>query len=204
MDRPSDRGIATQREPIDGPEVDIRPLATIAEFHACEQLQRDVWGFDGDLDVIPLTQMMAVQKSGGIVLGAFTPDGRLGGFAYGFLGRDSDGRLLHYSHMTAVDAALRSSGLGARLKWAQLDAAIAQGLDLMVWTYDPLESLNGHFNFHKLGIVARRYSENFYGETTSALHRGMPTDRLRAEWRLCSERVRCRQSMYSDAQRAGH
>lgn len=167
----------------------IRPIDTIDEYHDCEQLQRDAWGFDTDLDVIPLTQLVAARKADGIVLGAFDAAQHLLGFTYGFLGRDADGTWLVYSHMTAVQPRLRSSGLGRALKWAQREAALQRGLRLMVWTYDPLESLNGYFNFSKLGVVAGHYWPNLYGETSSKLHRGTATDRLRADWHLDSQRV---------------
>lgn len=175
---------------VDGWE--IRRVQRIHEYHACEEVQRQAWNFDTDLDVIPLTQLVAAQKAGGLVLGAFDSEDRLRGFCYGFLGRDDDGRLLHYSHMTAVDPRLRAAGLGARLKWAQRAAVLEQGIDLMIWTFDPLESLNAYFNFSKLGVVAARYLEDLYGTTSSELHRGSPTDRFLAEWRLRSEPVRRR------------
>jgi predicted GNAT superfamily acetyltransferase len=167
----------------------IRPVQSIAEYHACEDLQRRAWGFTGDLDIIPLTQMVAAHKAGGVVLGAFADDGTLLGFCYGFLGRRSSGELLHYSHMLAVDSEYRTAGLGAALKWAQRAAVLEQNIQWMVWTYDPLESLNGYFNFAKLGVIARTYFEDLYGETSSGLHRGTPTDRLLAEWPLASPRA---------------
>lgn len=167
----------------------IRRVDAIDEYHACEELQRRAWEFGGDLDIVPLTQLVAAQKAGGVVLGGFDASGALHGFCYGFVGRRDDGELLHYSHMTAVDSEARSSGLGAALKWAQREAVLEQGIDWMVWTYDPLESLNGYFNFSKLGVVACRYFEDLYGETSSGLHQGAPTDRLLAEWPLASGRV---------------
>ncbi len=170
----------------------IRTISSVEDLHACEDLQRCVWNFAGDLDIVPLTQMIAVQHAGGVVLGAFDGAERLRGFCYGFVGRDPDGSVFHYSHMTAVEQAARSGGLGARLKWAQRDAVLAQGLERIVWTYDPLESLNAYFNFTKLGVIARAYWPNLYGETSSELHRGSPTDRFKAEWFLTSKRVRAR------------
>ncbi len=170
-------------------EHEIRRLGSVDEYVACEDLQRRAWNFDGDLDVIPRTQLVAAQGAGGIVLGAFDTAERLVGFCYGFRGEDARGRQVHYSHMLAVDASMRSSGLGARLKWAQRELALEQGLRLMAWTFDPLQSLNAYLNFSKLGIIVESYYENLYGETISALHRGSPTDRLLASWHLESARV---------------
>lgn len=175
-------------------QLSIRPLRTIAEYRACEQLQSEVWGFRTQLDVVPLTQLLAVQDSGGLVLGAFTPTGQLRGFCYGFLGREANGRLLHHSHMTAVDVQWQSVGLGERLKWAQRRAVLDQGVELMAWTFDPLESRNACFNFSKLGVVADTYREDYYGNTGSALHAGTPTDRLRVWWELQCGRVERRSS----------
>ena len=175
-------------------ESTIRRLVDLDEYIQCEQLQRRAWRFQGDLQVIPRTQLVAAQKAGGIVLGAFDTSGRLVGFCYGFRGEDDHGRPLHYSHMLAVDEAYRSIGLGARLKWAQRGLALQQGLRLMAWTFDPLQSVNSHLNFSKLGIVAETYFENHYGETASLLHQGSPTDRLLAAWHLDAARVAIRES----------
>lgn len=170
--------------------MEIRRLRSIDELRACERLQRHAWEMDTDLDVVPVTHLVASDKAGGILLGAFLED-RLAGFCYGFLGRH-EGRLLHWSHMTAVESGYRDSGIGAALKWAQRRRALEQGLDLMAWTYDPLESRNAYFNFSKLGILARRYWRDVYGETGSPLHHGIPTDRFLAEWYLRSPRVGAR------------
>jgi predicted GNAT superfamily acetyltransferase len=42
--------------------------------------------------------------------------------------------------------------------------------------------MNAHLNFSKIGVVAEEYEVNVYGNSTSPLHRGNPTDRLVAEW----------------------
>jgi predicted GNAT superfamily acetyltransferase len=153
-----------------------------------ETLQKEVWQSD-DRDVVPLSILAATQEVGGILLGAF--DGPvLVGFAYGFAGRENE-RLIHHSHMLAVAPSHRNLNLGYRLKLAQRDRALAQGIDTMTWTFDPLQSLNAHFNFAKLGVIADTYKVNFYGQTTSGflLQVGMGTDRLWVTWLLNSERV---------------
>ncbi|MFZ0747874.1 MAG: GNAT family N-acetyltransferase, partial [Pyrinomonadaceae bacterium] len=156
-----------------------------------ETLQKEVWQSD-DRDVVPLNILAATREVGAILLGAF--DGpALVGFAYSFVGREKD-RLVHHSHMLAVTPSHRNLNLGYRLKLAQRDRALAQGIDTMTWTFDPLQSLNAHFNFAKLGVLADTYKVNFYGETTSGflLQIGMGTDRLWVTWRLDSRRVRGR------------
>lgn len=169
----------------------LRPLESLDDYRACERLQRHAWGFDDALDVIPQTQLVTAQKYGGLVLGAFEDD-RLLGFCYGFLGRDRRGRLVHCSHMLAVQEEQRGSGLGRRLKWAQRGHVLEEGLELMVWTFDPLESVNACLNFEKLGGVSDEYLVNLYGETTSRLHAGTATDRLTVKWFLLSPRVEAR------------
>lgn len=154
-----------------------------------ESLQKEVWVCD-DRDIVPLTILVATRELGGILIGAF--DGPLLiGFAYSFVGRE-DERMVHHSHMLAVRPTYRNLNLGYKLKLAQRDRALAQGITRMTWTFDPLQSLNAHFNFAKLGVIADAYKTNFYGEATSSfLHQiGSGTDRLWVTWPLDSSRVR--------------
>ncbi len=99
--------------------IDIRPIETYAEYRACEQLQKLVWG---DEFVVPLNVLTTVQRNGGLVLGAFIGQ-ELVGFVFGFLARTADGRLKHASHMAAVRPDLRDSRIGERLKRAQREFA---------------------------------------------------------------------------------
>ena len=155
-------------------------------MRAVEELQREVWGVP-DLDVVPLSQLVAAKAAGGVLLGAFDGEA-LVGFVYGFVGYEH-GRAAHHSHMLAVRPAYRNFDLGRRLKLAQRERVLAQGIDLMTWTFDPLQSLNAYFNFNKLGVVSDRYFVNFYGEdAASFLHRN-GTDRLWVTWLLASRRV---------------
>lgn len=153
-----------------------------------ETLQKEVWQSD-DRDVVPLNIFAATREVGAILLGAF--DGpALVGFAYSLVGRENE-RLIHHSHMLAVTPSYRNFNLGYRLKLAQRDRALAQGIDTMTWTFDPLQSLNAHFNFAKLGVIADSYKVDFYGQTTSSflLQVGTGTDRLWVTWLLDSPRV---------------
>ena len=100
-----------------------------------------------------------------------------------------DGKPFQWSHMLGVEAGYRNTGLGRRLKLEQRRLVMASGLDLIAWTFDPLQALNAHLNFAKLGTTAREYHQDAYPDSTSALHAGTPTDRLVAEWWLRSERV---------------
>ena len=91
--------------------------------------------------------------------------------------------------MLAVKHAYRNFNLGYKLKLAQREAVLAQNINVITWTFDPLQSLNAYFNFAKLGVIAERYVVNFYGEeATSFLHQ-TGTDRFWVKWILNSERV---------------
>jgi predicted GNAT superfamily acetyltransferase len=168
-------------------EIVIRPLAALDELRAVERLQREIWGMP-DRDVVPLHHLLASSRAGGAVLGALDRDGRLVGFCYGFIGL-RDGRPLFYSHMAGVAPAWRGREIGFRLKRAQRAAALAQGLDRMIWTFDPLLALNARFNLHKLGARARRYYVHYYGEMEDDLNRGVDSDRLEVDWWLHDPRV---------------
>lgn len=159
----------------------IRDVEGSAELRAVEKLQKEIWGLP-DLDIVPLSQLVAVKEAGGVLLGAYD-DATLIGFIYGFAGYEH-GQMAHHSHMLAVLPAYRNCNLGQKLKLAQRDRVLAQSVKIMTWTFDPLQSLNAYFNFRKLGVVADRYFENFYGEDApSFLHRN-GTDRLWVTWPL--------------------
>src|SRR5215217_3958271 len=129
----------------------IREIDELAEMRAVEELQKEVWGIR-DLDVVPLTQLVAAKEAGGVLIGAFD-DGTLVGFVYGFPSYER-GKLAHHSHMLAVQPEYRNFDLGRRLKFAQREHVMTQGVELISWTFDPLQSLNAHFNFNKLGVIA--------------------------------------------------
>ncbi len=75
------------------------------------------------------------------------------------------------------------------LKLAQREDALARGIDLIEWTFDPLQRKNAYFNLARLGAIVSSYIPNCYGWTSSLLHAGMPTDRWVAEWWLRSKRM---------------
>lgn len=166
--------------------ITIRKCNGIDEFKACVALQKEVWQFD-DLDIVPLRMFVVSEKIGGQIIGAFD-QGHLVGFAFSVPGTRNGDSYLH-SHMLAVRASFRNYGLGRRLKLAQREDAIGKGFELLEWTFDPLEIKNAHLNLVRLGAIARRYSVNHYGYSSSPLQGGLPTDRLVAEWWIKSKRV---------------
>ena len=153
-----------------------------------EELQREIWGV-ADLEIYPTLALKPQKEVGAILIGAFA-DGRMVGFVFGFPGI-LDGETIIHSDMLGVVPAYRSRNLGYLLKCAQREAAIARGVKCMTWTFDPLQSRNAHLNFAKLGVIADKYYVDYYGTTSSFLHRD-GTDRLWVTWWLRSERVESR------------
>jgi predicted GNAT superfamily acetyltransferase len=164
----------------------IRKCAGIDEFQRCVALQREIWGEEA-LEVEPATLFVVAEETGGQVLGAFDGE-RLVGYTLAVVGF-RDGTVFLHSHMTGVHGDYRDRGVGRALKLLQREEALGRGIRLIVWTFDPLETRNAHFNLNRLGAIARKYLPNLYGLTTSPLHLGLPTDRLWAEWQLDSGRV---------------
>jgi chorismate synthase len=153
-----------------------------------EQLQREIWGVE-DLEVYPALALKPQKEVGAILIGAFD-EGRMVGFVFGFPGILNGETIIH-SDMLGILPTYRSQNLGYLLKCAQRDAAIALGVKRITWTFDPLQSRNAYFNFSKLGVIADRYYVDYYGVTSSFLHRS-GTDRLWVTWLLESERVESR------------
>jgi len=155
-----------------------------ARLIAIEDLQERAWEME-PRGIVPGTLMGIIASGGGVLLAAYDRDhdDRPVGFVLGLLAR-RDGRLYHASHMLATDPAYQGRGIGAALKRRQRDVALAQGLDLMTWTFDPLIARNAYLNLHKLGAISRTYYEDYYGPMDDRFNGGLPTDRLLVEWRL--------------------
>jgi predicted GNAT superfamily acetyltransferase len=181
----------------------VRHCHGLAEFGSCFEIQRAVWG-SADADLVPMPLFVVAAETGGQVLGAFAGD-RMVGFTAALAGMHGKTKFgatsapyreprrlkpfLH-SHMTAVLDGWRDRGVGRSLKLFQRNDALARGIDLIEWTFDPLQIKNAYFNLVGLGAIARRFVANMYGAMSSPLQGGLPTDRLIAEWHLGSARVR--------------
>jgi predicted GNAT superfamily acetyltransferase len=164
----------------------IREIAEHDELEEAVRLQRLIWGFD-DVDLLPLRLFVVATKIGGHVLGAFDGE-RMVGFSLAIPGLKPGGAIYWHSHMMGVLPDYRNRGIGRMLKLRQREDALARGINLIEWTFDPLELKNAYLNIEKLGVIVRRYVLNQYGNTTSPLHGGLPTDRCVAEWHLALER----------------
>src|SRR3954452_13938902 len=167
--------------------LEIRQLQSLPEFSEVVALQQEIWGFD-DMELLPRRLFVVASKIGGQVLGGYDRD-KLVAFCLCIPGLKAGGRSYLYSHMLGVLGPYRNTGLGRRMKLVQRDFALASNVDVIEWTFDPLEIKNAFFNIEKLGAIVRRFVHNQYGTTSSHLHGGLPTDRLGAEWHLRSARA---------------
>jgi predicted GNAT superfamily acetyltransferase len=168
--------------------ISIRALTDREHLKAVVQLQRQIWGFE-DVDLIPMRLFVVATKIGGQVYGAFDGE-QLIGFCMAIPGLKPSGKSYLHSHMLGVLPEYRNRGVGQLLKRTQREDALARGIDLIEWTFDPLEIKNAFFNMERLGAIVRRYVPNQYGTTSSPLHGGLPTDRCIAEWWIASPRVK--------------
>lgn len=166
----------------------IKPLVKLHEFERCVEMQKTIWGFK-EIDVLPARFFVVASRIGGQVFGAFSEHNALIGFLVGIPGW-REGRVYIHSHMLAVEPEFQNHGVARTLKLEQRRDAIERGMDLVEWTFDPLELKNAYFNIEKLGVIIRRYSVNHYGLTSSRLQAGLPTDRFVVEWWLKADRVR--------------
>jgi predicted GNAT superfamily acetyltransferase len=173
--------------PVPPRNIEIHQLSKLSEFAEVVRVQREIWGFD-DVELLPLRLFVVASKIGGQVLGAFDA-GKMVAFCLCIPGLKPGGKYYLHSHMLGVLPAYRNTGLGRKLKLEQRSYAIAAGISLIEWTFDPLELKNAFFNIERLGAIVCRYVHNQYGTTSSHLHGGLPTDRLVPEWWIESPRV---------------
>jgi len=173
-------------------ETTIRECTTIEEFDGCVYLQREAFGLP-DLELSPRRHLIVSRQAGGWTLGAFAGE-RMVGFVHHLAAVRANNEIFGYSHMMAVAKDYQNKGLGARLKWAQRERALAEGRNLVKWTWDPMQARNAHFNLNRLGAIVEAYADNFYGVDYNlniglpeAL--GLPSDRLIATWNISSARV---------------
>jgi len=157
-------------------DVQIRPLRSNEDCHACVDLQRHVWGFEQG-EIVPSTLLHVVDYVGGLAAGAFDAKNNMLGFVFGITGV-RDGALAHWSHMLGVHESARNLGVGRMLKEYQRATLATIGVTRIYWSFDPLMAKNAYFNINRLGAIVTEYVPDMYGTTASPLHLGMATDRL--------------------------
>jgi predicted GNAT superfamily acetyltransferase len=168
--------------------IEVRALTAHADFEEAVRLQQQIWGFE-EIELLPLRLFVVATKVGGQAFGAF--DGkRMVGFCLAIPGMKPGGKSYLHSHMLGVLPEYQNAGVGRKLKLAQREDALQRPLELIEWTFDPLEIKNAFFNMERLGAIVRRYVPNQYGTTSSHLHGGLPTDRCIAEWWIASARAK--------------
>ena len=176
-------------------DIEIRTLRALSDLRPLVELQRAFWGEDTE-SVIPAQMMFSLANHGGHVLAAFDGDKPVG-VLIGFLGTNmEDSRRPAMANLQIVSKRMvvlpeyRGKQIGYRLKLAQRDIALTQGVRLVVWTFDPLLALNAHLNVRKLGVICPQYHEDYYGtEQQGGLTMLGSSDRLQAEWWVTGRRV---------------
>ncbi len=169
-------------------DFEIRELSEPWEFQEAVEVQASAWNMRDYREAAPAHLLRALADNGGLVLGAFI-GGKMAGVSYGW---PVDGEYF-YSHATGVRRDVKYRGVGYALKLEQRRRVIERyDLTLAKWTFDPLQSLNSRFNLFKLGVIARVYLINYYGEIRDEINRGLGSDRVKGEWHLDSGRVRAR------------
>jgi predicted GNAT superfamily acetyltransferase len=177
--------------------ITIRDLSSLRDYADCVALQDETWGA-GFSERVPTAILRVSQMIGGVAAGAFDERDRLVGFVFGLTGiRDRE--LVHWSDMLAVREELRGHGIGERLKQYQRDKVMALGVRSMLWTFDPLQAGNAHFNINHLGALPVEYVPDMYGNTGSTLHGPLPTDRFVVRWQLDSPLARTALSSHQGA-----
>jgi predicted GNAT superfamily acetyltransferase len=172
--------------------IQIRECSTLEEMAECVELQRSVFALP-EVEISPIRHFVVTRNAGGFALGAYDGD-KLAGFVLS-LPAFMRGARAFYSHMTGVRPEYQSHGIGARLKWAQRERALSEGVKFIKWTFEPVKARNAYFNLEKLGAIVTEYSVNFYGTDYATAPEqsghpiGLASDRLFAEWHLDSPKA---------------
>ena len=88
----------------------VRELSGINELSIVADLERRIWGTD-TVTMQP-ELLLAMQFEGALLAGAFTLEGELVAFVFGFPTRDPS---IQHSHALGILEGHRNAGLGARL-----------------------------------------------------------------------------------------
>jgi predicted GNAT superfamily acetyltransferase len=168
-------------------KIAIDPFRSLADYKTCEDIQREVWHAQ-DIDIVPAPLLLAADRTGGLLLGAYNSLGEMIGFTFSLLG-SLDGKPIQHSLMLAVRTAYRNFDVGFKLKMAQRREALKRSITLMASSFDPMQPVSAYFALGKLGAWSNAYEENYLGETTRFPDRGLPTDCLLTCWDLNSDAV---------------
>ncbi len=167
--------------------MEIRKVRSIEEYKRVEEIQKEIWGMEGEYPV-SLTILVAINNNGGLVEVAIE-DNKIIGFSLAFPGKKGSYEYF-YSHMAGVLKEYRDSNIGYQIKMHQFEKARELGYNEIRWTFDPLKARNSYFNMHKLKAFGYDYKINYYGYMDSKENRGLESDRIEAHKFLDREPAR--------------
>jgi len=171
---------------VDAP-ISVELVGSEQDARAAVAVLARIWAREDGAEPLPPELAWAFAHSGNYVaLARRGPD--VVGAAIGFRGHDAAGDLLH-SHIAGVLPGCQGLGVGYRLKQHQRSWALAEGLERVTWTFDPLVARNGYFNVVKLGAQLTHYYVDFYGPMDDGINTGDETDRCLVTWRVGSARA---------------
>lgn len=165
----------------------IRPITAISEFNELIFIQKDVWGIS-DIDIFPVHTFRVVtdfMKPNGVVLGYFIED-KICGYLLAF---PTSNPKVAFGGMLGISRNYQKQGIGYKLNVALREYMLIHGVEKIIWTYDPLESVNANLYLAKLGGIVTQHLIDYYGDVKSKLHSGLPTDRFKVEWNIKERRV---------------
>ncbi len=163
-----------------------RMITDPAEFADVADLEARIWGSEPH-ELVAAHTLKVVLHTGGCLIGVYDDahdPPTLIGFVLGFASQTPPDRKRLWSHIAAVDPDYQRQGIGAALKREQRTWAQSMGYEMISWTFDPLLSQNANFNLKRLGVQCSTYHVDFYGAMPNDLSRGLPSDRLEADWFL--------------------
>ncbi|HEY8282854.1 MAG TPA: hypothetical protein VIJ28_00565 [Chloroflexota bacterium] len=167
---------------MNGGEFTVAEVRSLAEVEEWQTIDQAVWP-GARFETMPVHALVTHLRYGGLLLAARDGAGRMIGILLGFPGL-KDGKVIHCSHLLGVLPEWRGRDVGFQMKCRQRDYVLAQDLDLVVWTFDPLETRNARLNIARLGGIVREYSPNLYGVGRDGLNQGLETDRFTISWHI--------------------
>jgi predicted GNAT superfamily acetyltransferase len=186
LDSASERATRAAQAAAKRAGVDVVEVGEVDVLRAVSELFATVWSTP-DNPPLRADLLRALSHAGNYVAGAFSGR-RLVGASAGFFDRRGGGLGLH-SHVTAVLPDALGRSVGFALKQHQRAWALARGVEVVAWTFDPLVRRNAYFNLTKLGAEVAAYHADFYGLLADGVNAGDLTDRCEVAWRLASPRA---------------
>lgn len=183
------RARPTQAHAADSPDAAVE-VSTVTDPDGIAELidvLNGIWGRSGAGTVASVELLWTLARTGNYVAAA-RHGGRIVGGAIAFRAAHQDHPVL-YSHVVGVAEDERGRGVGYALKHHQAGWARANGLDTVLWTFDPLRARNAHLNLGKLGAIGIEYLVDHYGPLSDAQNDGGASDRLLVAWPVQAPRV---------------